>query len=112
MDVIARMRLQQAGPDVLPLVYEDGIVDLNQLYFDHQIAVMRADGAMSREFRRDRQLDASLIAGRIGCMQRSLGAGAARGWETLAVPDRHELASRSLALGAPGWRDGLSRAQE
>lgn len=84
---------------------------LNQLYFDHQIAVMRAGGALSRELRRDRQLDASLIAGRIGCMQRALGADAARAWETLAAPDGTDLASRSLALRAPGCRDDQAPAK-
>ena len=53
-------------------------MDLNELYFDHQVAVMRADGARSREYRHDHRFDASLIAGRIGCMQRALGAGAER----------------------------------
>ena len=111
MGRIARMRLQQAGPDVLPLTDEDGIMDLNQLYFDHQLAVMRAGSTLSYELRRDRQLDASLIAGRIGSMQRALGADAARAWETLAAPDVADLSSRSLALHAPSWRDDLSPAQ-
>lgn len=93
------MRLQQAGPDVL--TDEDTAMDLNQLYFDHQLAVIRADGAPSHDLRRDRQFDASLIAGRIGCMQRALGAGAARGWETLAALEATDLSSRSLALRVP-----------
>ena len=82
-------------------------MDLNKLYFEHQIALMRACTAGSGEVRRDLQFDASLIAGRIGCMQRSLGAGAARSWETLAAPDPAELAGRSLGLRAPGWREEL-----
>ncbi len=106
------MRLQPAGPDGLPLTNEDGPVDLNQLYFDHQIAVMRARTALSRDVRSDRRFDASLIAGRIGCMQRALGAGAARGWETLAAPDPAEPAGRSLTLQAPGWRDALPSPQD
>jgi hypothetical protein len=111
MDVVARMRSQQASPDVLPLIDEDGIMDLNQLYFDHQIAVMRAGSALSCELRRDRQSDASLIAGRIGCMQRALGAGAARAWETLAARDVTDLSSRSMALHAPSRRDDLAPPQ-
>ena len=87
-------------------------MDLNQLYFDHQITVMRAGKALSGEHRLDRQFEASLIAGRIGCMQRALGAGAARGWETLTASDGGDIASRSLALHAPSWRDDLSPVQE
>ena len=87
-------------------------MDLNKLYFDHQIALMRAGSAGPGELRRDRQFDASLIAGRIGCMQRSLGAGAARGWESLAVPDPAELAGRSLGLRAPGWQEDPSAPRE
>ena len=87
-------------------------MDLNQLYFDHQIAVMRAGAASPGAPGRDRRLDASLIAGRIGCMQRALGAKAARGWETLAAPDVTDLASRSLALHATSWRDDLPAARE
>jgi len=52
-------------------------VDLNQLYFDHQIAIMRAGTTSACELRGDRQFHASLIAGRIGRMQRAPGAGAA-----------------------------------
>ena len=80
-------------------------MDLNQLYFDHQIAVMRADRAPSRQFRRDHRFDASLIAGRIGCMQRALRAGAAPAWEALAAQGAANLSAPSLVLQAPGWRD-------
>jgi len=83
-------------------------MDLNKLYFDHQIAVMRADGAVSCAFRRDRQSDASLIAGRIGCAQRTLGAAAALGWETLAAA-RHstDLSPPSL----PSSRENMAWAR-
>jgi len=74
-----------------------GAMDLNELYFDYQVAVMRADGARSREYRHDHRFDASLIAGRIGCMQRALGAGAAPAWEALAVHDAPDLPTRSPA---------------
>jgi hypothetical protein len=96
----------------LSLKDEDGAVDLNKLYFDHQIALMQAGSAGSGKLRRDRQFDASLLAGRIGCMQRSLGASAALGWESLAAPDASELAGRSLGLRAPGWREDLSPPRE
>lgn len=86
-------------------------MDFNQLYFDHQIAVIRADSALSDPLRRESAFDASVIAGRIGCMQRALGAGAARGWEALAAADVAQLTSRLLALLAPNRSDALSPTQ-
>jgi hypothetical protein len=59
-------------------------VDFNQLYFDHQVLLMRADGAPSDGTQHQHTFDASLIAGRIGCMQRAVGAGAAPLWEARA----------------------------
>jgi hypothetical protein len=91
-----------------PFTDESGVMDLNQLYFEHQIAVMRADGALSRQFRRDRRFDASRIAGRIGCMQRALRAGAAPAWEAIAARGAADLPAQSLALHAPGGCDGLA----
>jgi len=64
-------------------------MDLNELYSDHQVALMRADGT------------SSLIAGRIGGLQRALGAGAAPAWEALAAQGATDLPTRSLALRAP-----------
>jgi hypothetical protein len=87
-------------------------MDLNELYFEHQLAVMRADGAWSHEFRRDRRFDASVIAGRIGCMQRALRAGAAPAWEALAARDAADLPTRSLTLRAPGWCDDRAPVTE
>lgn len=74
-------------------------MDLNQLYFDHQRLLMKAGQAGSREVRRTHELGASLIAGRIGCIQRALGAACAPAWEaiaghshdSLAGPTRHQL---------------------
>lgn len=60
-------------------------MDFNQLYFDHQVLLMRADDASSDGAQHQHAFDASLIAGRIGCMQRALGAGAAPLWEARAV---------------------------
>ena len=59
-------------------------MDLNQLYFDHQVLLMRADGALSGPARQERRFDASLLARRIGNRQRVLGAPAAAAWEMLA----------------------------
>ena len=55
-------------------------MDLNQLYFDHQIQLIRADGAETPDVRRGHQLAASRIAGRIGQRQAWLGATAACAW--------------------------------
>ena len=60
-------------------------MDLNQLYFDHQLLLIRAERAVSLGARREHEVGASRIAGQIGCMQRALGAAAAPNWEALAV---------------------------
>jgi hypothetical protein len=59
-------------------------MDLNQLYFDHQVLAMRADTAPTPRARQERRFDAALVAARIGCKQRAIGAPAARSWEALA----------------------------
>jgi hypothetical protein len=61
---------------------------LNQLYFDHQLLLMKARRTLSAEARRTHEACASLIAGQIGGMQRALGATGAPAWEAMAV-DRH-----------------------
>jgi hypothetical protein len=55
-------------------------VDLNKLYFDHQIQLIRADGAANEEARAGYALAAAEIAGRIGQKQARLGAAAACAW--------------------------------
>ena len=60
-------------------------MDLTQLYFDHQLLQMKARRALSHDVRRAHESGASLIAGRIGCMQRALGAAGAPGWEAMAT---------------------------
>jgi hypothetical protein len=67
---------------------------LNRLYYDHQIALIRAAGTPSRDLTLRLATTASEIAGRIGCIQRGLSAGAAPGWDL-------------LALDAPAKRAGL-----
>jgi hypothetical protein len=71
-------------------------VDLNQLYFDHQVLLMQATRARTNALRQLHEVAATHVAGRIGCMQRALGATAGRGWDTLAAtegslasPERH-----------------------
>ena len=55
-------------------------MDLNQLYFDHQIQLIRADGAATDDARRGHELAAARIADRIGQRQVRLGAAAACAW--------------------------------
>jgi hypothetical protein len=62
-------------------------VDLNRLYFDHQILLMRAQGAGSPDGRRGHEAAASGLAAHISCIQRTLGAPAALAWHAPpAVP--------------------------
>jgi hypothetical protein len=65
----------------------ESTVDLNRLYFDHQIHLMEAEHARSPELRQRHHNGATLIAGRIGCMQRAMGADAANGWSRTAARD-------------------------
>ena len=60
-------------------------MDLNLLYFDHQVALIRAGQSSSGELKRRLATSASEIAERIGCIQRGLSAGAAPGWDLLAL---------------------------
>lgn len=63
---------------MLPLTRKD--LDLNQLYFDHQVSLIRAQGATTGEVRRHHQNEASGIAGCIGQVQGKIGAAAAYAW--------------------------------
>lgn len=56
-------------------------MDLNQLYFDHQISLMRAAAAFDGRIRAAQESNALNIAARIEHHLRSLGARAARRWE-------------------------------
>jgi len=56
-------------------------MDLNQLYFDHQIALMRGSAAVDAHIRAARRSEAADIARRIERHLRALGAKAAHGWE-------------------------------
>ena len=61
-------------------------MDLNKLYFDHQLLVMKAKQALSAELRRTHEAATSLVAGRISHVQRALGAACAPAWEAIADP--------------------------
>ena len=64
-------------------------MDLNQLYSDHQLLLMKAGRTLSAEARRAHEAGASLIAGRIGGVQRALGAAGAAAWEAIATTGLH-----------------------
>lgn len=73
-------------------------MDLNRLYFEHQLTLIRTsghDGLRATQFRQH----ASRTASRIGQIQRSLGAGAALGWEILAGDSLPLAAGRMLQQG-------------
>ena len=61
-------------------------MDLNRLYFDHQLSLMRASRSATCDGRRRHVSRALRIAGRIGSAQRTLGAAAAMDWEFHARP--------------------------
>lgn len=55
-------------------------MDLNRLYFLHQLSLMRVSSAKSRAANATHQAEADGIARRIGAVQTKLGALAAAGW--------------------------------
>jgi len=67
-------------------------VDFNRLYSDHQRLLIEAQRAPSEAMRHEHEVAATHIAGRIGCMQRALGATGASAWESLAAPAADSLA--------------------
>ena len=64
-------------------------MDLNRLYFDHQLLLMKAERT---PWSGAHAIGASHLAGRIGCILRALGAGGAPAWEALAAYDELSLA--------------------
>lgn len=60
-------------------------MDLNQLYFDHQILLMKAQHAQPSGRRERFEASASGLACRISRIQRTLGAAAAGQWKALAA---------------------------
>ena len=87
-------------------------MDLNQLYFDHQLLLIQAQRATSPERRHLHRQGAALIAGRIGCMQGAMGARAARGWADAAAFDSDWTGRPPLQAFGParGPRDWSSAA--
>lgn len=84
-------------------------MDLNQLYFDHQLLVMQAQREPCPDRRRLHRDGAALVAGRIGCMQVALGARAAGRWaEAAAIASDGTGRHPRLLFGPPrgphDWR--------
>jgi len=55
-------------------------MDLNRLYFDHQVSLIEAEKASTSALRRDHESEAARIAAVIGHKQVNLGAAAACAW--------------------------------
>lgn len=64
-------------------------MDLNMLYFRHQLSVMRAAATQNLSHRADHLANAETLAGRIACIQHGAGAMAAQGWAANSKPDHH-----------------------
>jgi len=71
-------------------------MDINDLYFRHQISVMRAKAASDDAMRGTHQRSADELAHRIGHWQQRVGAGAASMWNVCRA-----AACRNVPLGAP-----------
>jgi hypothetical protein len=69
-------------------------MDLNHLYSEHQLALMRAAGATSRLARVRHLGIADMIGNRIGWYQLSIGAPASSGWFGTRNPMRGSDAGR------------------
>lgn len=61
-------------------------MDLNSLYFRHQISLIRAAASGSRALRATHVAAAEGLAGTIACLQLRLGASASTGWAAIADP--------------------------
>ena len=55
-------------------------MDMNQLYFDYQVSLMRAQSAATARLRRSHEIEAAQMADRIRNRQVKLGAAAACTW--------------------------------
>ena len=75
-------------------------MDFNQLYFAHQLLLMKAGRARNGVRRDALEVAASHVAGRIGCMQGALGASAGPLWAGLARSGEDPLGSLGRHLVA------------
>jgi len=76
-------------------------MDLNRLYFDHQMQLIEAERAPSERLQRMHTVAASAVAERIARVQRGLGAAAAPAWEALSSQARSSSAAPDRC--APGY---------
>jgi predicted aconitase with swiveling domain len=74
-------------------------VDLNQLYFDHQVLLIKAGDARQGEARQCHEIYARALAGRIASIQDSKGAGAAAYWMAQSVRPGAALCAAQTARG-------------
>jgi cytosine/adenosine deaminase-related metal-dependent hydrolase len=74
-------------------------MDLNQLYSDHQVLLMRARTAGHGERRRVHETNARQIAAQIGCIQHRSGATAARAWLAQSARPGAALSAAATANG-------------
>ena len=74
-------------------------MDLNQLYSDHQVLLVKANRAVTLNCRAALLSAASQVAQRIGGVQRTLGAPAAQAWDALAATSQ---------AAAPSCREGYA----
>lgn len=74
-------------------------MDLNRLYFDHQVLLMQARAAKAGDKRQGLETGARRIACRIGSIQRHSGASAAKSWEDLSALPGVALCSTLTAKG-------------
>ncbi|MBO9574874.1 MAG: hypothetical protein J7494_03975 [Sphingobium sp.] len=73
-------------------------MDLNELYFDHQISLMRADAADCGRLRLLHRNNALAIARRIVGIHRASGAGAVISWAATSVGDYQQPGHRPIRL--------------
>ena len=64
-------------------------MDLNRLYFDHQISLMRASLASDCVTRNLHDANARAIAREVAQHQKAAGAGGAARWEAASFAGRH-----------------------
>jgi hypothetical protein len=72
-------------------------LDLNDLYFRHQLSVMKAGSASDEQARGMHLVRADELAHLIGTWQRRVGAGAASMWSACKAAAQRDIAVGSLS---------------
>lgn len=75
-------------------------MDLNRLYFQHQIAIMKASAAPNLRIRTIQWTRATSIAGQIARIQRKIGAEASVMWDGYRPSDEKWHPGRALPVRA------------